>query len=268
MQWEKLTVDDFAQAMEQTKGVCLVPLGCLEKHGSHMPLGTDVMVAREVSIRAAEREAAMVFPYIPFGIVAEVKHKQGTTALSSQLQYRMLEELCDELARNGYNKIVFVNGHGGSTRFLQYFLASRLEKPHPYVTYLWEIGLNADQHNAFIGMNGPVLESGHADIFETSAILSFAPELIHMDRIQPEESRSLGRLDFLGERRVSTGIAWYGSYPHQFAGDPSAATAEKGDFLMKCYVDNLADSIRVIKEEDKSAALQREFYQASEAPSC
>ncbi len=104
-------MDDFAQAMEQTKGVCLVPLGCLEKHGNHMPLGTDVATAREVSIRAAEKEAAMVFPYIPFGIVAEVKHKQGTVAISSHLQYQMLEELCDELARNGYTKILFVNGH-------------------------------------------------------------------------------------------------------------------------------------------------------------
>ncbi len=130
------------------------------------------------------------------------------------------------------------------------------------------MGLTAEQNDAFIKQNGPVLESGHADVYETSRLLSFVPELMHMERVKPEESRSLGRLDFLNERGVSTGISWYVSYPHQFAGDPSAATAEKGDFLMKCHVDSLADIIRVIKEEDVTAALQQELYQASETPSC
>ncbi|MDE5547967.1 MAG: creatininase family protein, partial [Clostridia bacterium] len=85
MLWENLTVDEFAAAEKETKGVVLVPIGCLEKHGNHMPLGTDILIAREISIKSAEREPAMVFPYLPFGIVAEVKHKLGTISLTSNL---------------------------------------------------------------------------------------------------------------------------------------------------------------------------------------
>ena len=122
MQWENLNIDEFDDGLIQSKGVVLVPIGCLEKHGSHMPLGTDITIAREMAIRASAIESAMVFPYIPFGIVGEVKHKLGTISLSSNLIYHLLEELCDELVRNGFNKIIFVDGHGGNTNFLKYFL--------------------------------------------------------------------------------------------------------------------------------------------------
>ena len=108
MKWENLNVLEFEEAIKKTEGVVLVPIGCLEKHGSHMPIGTDIILAREISLKASELESVMVFPFIPFGIVGEVKHKIGTISLSSNLIYKMLEELCDELARNGFVKIIFV----------------------------------------------------------------------------------------------------------------------------------------------------------------
>ena len=46
MIWENLTIDEFDTAVKESKGVVLVPFGCLEKHGSHMPIGTDIFVAR------------------------------------------------------------------------------------------------------------------------------------------------------------------------------------------------------------------------------
>ena len=49
MIWENLTVDEFNEATHKSKGVVLVPIGCLEKHGSHMPIGTDIIIARYVS---------------------------------------------------------------------------------------------------------------------------------------------------------------------------------------------------------------------------
>ena len=134
MEWEKLSIDEFKKGLEESNGVVLVPIGCLEKHGSHMPIGTDIILAREISILASQKEPVMVFPFMPFGIVGEVKHKLGTISLSSQLVYQLLEELCDELARNGFNKIIFVDGHGGNTNFLKYFMQSRLEKKHNYIT--------------------------------------------------------------------------------------------------------------------------------------
>ena len=60
MIWENLNIDEFEIAVKESKGVVLVPIGCLEKHGSHMPIGTDIFIARHVSILASEKEKAMV----------------------------------------------------------------------------------------------------------------------------------------------------------------------------------------------------------------
>ena len=55
MIWENLNIDEFEIAVKESKGVVLVPIGCLEKHGSHMPIGTDIFIARHVSILASEK---------------------------------------------------------------------------------------------------------------------------------------------------------------------------------------------------------------------
>ncbi|MCJ7751440.1 MAG: creatininase family protein, partial [Armatimonadetes bacterium] len=59
VKWEELTATDFPKAVKQAKGVCLLPIGVIEKHGPHLPLGTDVMAVRAVTVGAAEREYAV-----------------------------------------------------------------------------------------------------------------------------------------------------------------------------------------------------------------
>ena len=49
---EKLTGSDFVTAVKQSESVCIIPIGVIEKHGAHLPLGTDVYTAREIAIRA------------------------------------------------------------------------------------------------------------------------------------------------------------------------------------------------------------------------
>ena len=56
MFWEELNVNKFVESLDVTGGVCVIPLGCMEKHGNHLPLGTDVYIAREVAARAAKQE--------------------------------------------------------------------------------------------------------------------------------------------------------------------------------------------------------------------
>jgi creatinine amidohydrolase len=62
MNWEHLTSPEFAAAVETSGGVCLVPLGVIEKHGDHLPLGQDVIYIHDVCSLAAEREPAVVSP--------------------------------------------------------------------------------------------------------------------------------------------------------------------------------------------------------------
>jgi len=60
--WEELTAADFVTAIHESQGVCLLPFGILEKHGPHMPLGTDLINARWVAQHAAAQEYAVIFP--------------------------------------------------------------------------------------------------------------------------------------------------------------------------------------------------------------
>ena len=60
MFWEELNVNDFAASVEKCKKVCIFPIGCLEKHGNHLPLGTDIYIARDVAARAAKLEEVML----------------------------------------------------------------------------------------------------------------------------------------------------------------------------------------------------------------
>src|SRR5713101_2634511 len=60
--WEELTAPDFVQAIKRAQGTCLLPFGILEKHGAHLPLGTDLVNVRYLSLTAADQEYVVVFP--------------------------------------------------------------------------------------------------------------------------------------------------------------------------------------------------------------
>ena len=78
--WEELTGPDFVQAIHQSQGVCVLPFGILEKHGPHLPLGTDLLDVRFAVTNAVKQEYAVVFPEYYFGQIFEAKHQPGTVA--------------------------------------------------------------------------------------------------------------------------------------------------------------------------------------------
>src|SRR5271170_2525218 len=80
--WEELTGPDFITAIRQAQGVCMLPFGIIEKHGPHLPLGTDLINVRYATEHAAAEEYAVVFPQYYFGQIFEAKHEPGTIAYS------------------------------------------------------------------------------------------------------------------------------------------------------------------------------------------
>src|SRR5579862_2471478 len=173
--WEELTAADFRRAIEKSQGTCLLPFGILEKHGAHLPLGTDLLKVRDVTLKAAEQEYAVVFPEYYFGQIFEAKHEPGTIAYSTHLQLDLLQETTDEMARNGCRKIIIVNGHGGNENLLPFFAQTQLEKPHDYVVYVLPI---VDPPAA-----GPPKKTTldlHGGETETSKMLITRPDLVHM----------------------------------------------------------------------------------------
>src|ERR1700752_5182842 len=136
--WEELTAADFREGIHRSGGVCLLPFGILEKHGPHLPLGTDLLDVGYAALHAAEQEYAVVFPEYYFGQIAEAKHEPGTIAYSRGMQMALLQETTDEMARNGCKTIIIVNGHGGNESLLPYFAQTQLDRPHDYVVYIFD----------------------------------------------------------------------------------------------------------------------------------
>jgi len=259
VKWEALTAADFRQAIEQSKGTCLLPFGILEKHGPQLPLGTDLLNVRYASLHAAEKEFAVVFPEYYFGQIFEAKHEPGTIAYSRELQLKLLQETTDEMARNGCKKIVIVNGHGGNESLLPFFAQSQLEKPHDYVVYV--------QWGRDEPKGGPQKKDAldmHAGQSETSTMMISHPELVHVDRAASESGADQKRLNPPSD--VYTGIWWYARFPNHYSGEGALATRELGEFEMNAWINAIAAAIRVARADDQSLRLQNEFYEKSKHP--
>src|SRR5919199_1146686 len=130
--WDELTASDWPQALQKSAQTCILPIGILEKHGPHVPIGSDLIHVREWAARATKKEYAVVFPDYFYGQISEARHQYGTFALPSRLVMELLDSTCSEIARNGFKKIVIINGHGGNPNLLQYFIQSQLERRRDY----------------------------------------------------------------------------------------------------------------------------------------
>jgi creatinine amidohydrolase len=258
--WEELTAADFRQAIQQSKGTCLLPFGILEKHGPHLPLGTDLLNVRFASLQAVQQEYAVVFPEYYFGQIFEAKHEPGTVAYSLDIQLRLLQETTDEMARNGCKKIVIVNGHGGNEHLLPLFAQSQMDKPHDYVVYV----LDGERSRP----GGPAKKSTgidyHAGENETANTMVSRPDLVHLDRASSESGADEKRVNL--PETVYTGIWWYARFPNHYSGDGSVARKELGEWNMKNWIDLTVEAIRAAKADDASLKIQNEFYEKSKHP--
>lgn len=260
VKWEELTAADFRQAIQQSKGTCLLPFGILEKHGPHLPLGTDLLNVRYASLHAAEQEFAVVFPEYYFGQIFEAKHEPGTVAYSMELQLKLLQETTDEMARNGCKKLIIVNGHGGNEHLLPYFAQAQMDNSKDYVVYV----LDGERSRP----GGPAKKSAgidyHAGENESSNTLYTHPELVHIDRAANESGADQKRQNL--PEFLYTGIWWYARFPNHYSGDGSVAAKELGEWNVQGWISTIVEAIRAVKADDASLKIQSEFYEKSKHP--
>ncbi len=260
--WEELTAADFVKALQAANNTCALPFGILEKHGPAGVLGTDLINVRFSTLKAARDEYVIVFPEYYTGQIFEAKHQPGTIAYSSHLQLEMLQETVAEMARNGCQKIVIVNGHGGNTALIQYFAQTQLESPKDYVVYTLS-PLGASQGTAAAGPSRPGVD-GHAGEGEVSNLMAARPELAHPERSAAESGADLNRLEL--PEGVFTGIAWYAKFPNHYQGNSAGATAARGQAATDATAARIANALRAIKRDETALRLQKEFFERAAKP--
>jgi creatinine amidohydrolase len=256
--WDELTATDWPAALDKSEKTCILPFGILEKHGPHSPLGTDLIHVREWTARATKQEYAVVFPDYFYGQINEARQQPGTFALPSRVIFDLLEATCDEIARNGFTKIVILNGHGGNPEFIQFFMQSFLNKRHNYVIYFYTPEEDAEFAKEYNKMHKSDQSTDqHAGERETSTLLYLRPDLMRMDRADKQSGANQKRLNLVG---LYTPIWWYAAYPNHYAGEGAKATTEFGKFITDHEISSFIKVLKEVKADKKTLELQNEFY--------
>lgn len=102
------------EARIQQDDRCVLPLGCTEQH-AYLSLATDTILASRVSVEAAAPMGVPVFPALPYGLTASFMAYPGTVTFTLETYGWILRELMSSIYKQGFRRILIVNGHGGNT---------------------------------------------------------------------------------------------------------------------------------------------------------
>lgn len=278
MLWENLREEEFKEARELSKGLCIVPVGCLEKHGQHLPVGTDVIHVTEIARRATEIEPAVVFPSMYFGEKTGAGEFDGTVIFSPELRLQLLKETCSEIYRNGFNKILLYDGHGGNSAMLDYFTRGLLYEKTPYNVYVYSIGsdfatpkrimnegykyLTTEDRKVLSLYIEKKIMPGHAGFIETGWVYGVRPETVRLDKMTSESGESTHRFDVFSEHKIKTPFTWMANYPNSVESELHDGMNERIARAMVEYsVKKLCEVISFLKEESISEEYLREWLE-------
>lgn len=274
MLWENLREEEFAEAIKKSGGVCVIPIGCLEKHGQHMPVGTDVIQATEIAKIAAEEEYAVVFPSMYFGEKTGAGEFAGTVMFSAKLRFDMLTEMCSEIARNGFKKILLYNCHGGNTAMIGNFIRSVLAEKKDYMVFASNLTTVCvpqvlEQHYDFLTEEDTAILQdfvdsnktfGHACFVETGFIYGVRPETIRLDKMDQESGLSTNRFAEFSRLGIQTPFGWMANYPNSYTGHYHAGMNERiAKALVRYSADQLKAQIHFLKTETISNEYHAEW---------
>jgi creatinine amidohydrolase len=191
----RLSWPEYRERVQQAKAPVFLPVGALEQHGPHLPLGTDALLASGMALGAASQVSGIVAPVLAYGYKSQPKcgggqHFVGTTSLDAATLIGQVRDTVREFARHGVERLVLVNGHYENQWFLieGVDLAMRGYRQSPLrVMRLEYWDLCTEQTLGKVFPNGfPGFALEHAAVIETSMMLHLHPELVRLERIPNE----------------------------------------------------------------------------------
>ncbi len=222
---------------DQSFEVAVLPWGATEAHNYHLPYGTDVIQCDYVAELAARKSwkngaKIIVLPTIPFGVNTGQFDIKLDINMMPSTQTAVLLDIAESLSRQGIRKLVVMNGHGGND-FKQIVREVGARYPNMFICYLnW---YQAVDWNDYFDEPGD-----HAGEMETSTLLHIAPHLVlslneaGQGRTFPFAVRALQDGTVWAERK------WSKATEDTGAGNPSKATADKGNHYLEAITDTMA----------------------------
>jgi creatinine amidohydrolase len=249
------------QWFQERSDIVLVPIGSCEQHGAHLPLGTDTITALEVSRRAAEKADVPYAPPLWLGYspqhLRDTEAGVGTITARASTLNEVLYDVSRSLIHHGWNKLVFVNGHGSNTKVLDPLLRRVKYETGAFVA------LYKPYAERYIGLLGDLLENPpdetpgwHASELETSQVLAHDARLVRMDRAAEDRAQVPGWLPESFIKKDGAPDVEFDGYQYfvfpmdhgEFSrtgviGNPMRATAEKGEAALERFADHLVKAI-------------------------
>jgi creatinine amidohydrolase len=225
--------------------VLLLPLGAVEPHGPHAPLGTDLLISLGMCRRAAARlredpeVQVLVLPPIPYGVTRSAGTFPGAVSLSEETLRALLVDLCTDLLRQGFRYLVVVNNHlePEHVRTIHRALDSVEARTGVVVGYL---DLTRRERAARLPEE---FRSGacHAGRYETSLVLAERPETVDQERM-----RALPPVPVSLVEALQKGVREFRAMglEQAYCGAPAEATREEGEAIFEILTDMLVEVIR------------------------
>jgi creatinine amidohydrolase len=244
---------DEAAPQADRRRLAVVPLGAMETHGPHLPLGTDAIIAeRFLDLALARDEIADIevfrLPTIWLGASAEHRHGRGTLSLEPEQFVDTLVAVGDGLAHAGFDRLLMVNAHGGNVAAIQ-IAALKLRERHRLLAAFvhWaDFGFPAE-----MDAPGDPRHDVHGGWLETSIMLDLAPELVDRSQLAPSPASppaaSLYPLGPVSWGWMTGDMASAGegqSEASTWIGRPDLASAEIGRRIAAHVSESLAAAIR------------------------
>jgi len=182
-----MTLEEIREGMKEMSTVIL-PIGCTEQHGYHLPISTDILTAVEIAARTSDLCGCFVAPPINYSYSGGLL--SGTINISPQLCGMLVKEICGSLVLMGFRNVIVLLGHGGSENTaavkeaIEDFLRDpRIEGVRVLLVPFWE--LSPSYMKAFEE------QDYHAGKYETSMMLYWRPEMVHLERARLDSQEDL-----------------------------------------------------------------------------
>lgn len=212
----------------------ILPVGALEAHGPHLPLGADQLQAEATAHSLAERTEGLVAPTITYGSCPSARNFPGTVSLSLSDLERYARGVIEEYARMGVRRLLVISGHAerGHMSALRE-AADGAMRSHPSMRAL--VLSDYDFVYELRGSLAPATD-GHGGLLETSRVLALAPKTVGSARPNVPHSRS----PFL------PGPPDPRDWPESVQGDTRTASAEIGAKLQAHVLERLEETVRTL----------------------
>jgi creatinine amidohydrolase len=227
---------NLAQARELKPNLAVLPWGATEAHNYHLPHGTDVIEATRTGEAAVERAnelgaRCVLLPCVPFGNNNSQLDQVATITMRTSTQQLVLRDVADSLVRQGIDRLVILNFHGGN-EFKPLIRDVMLDVPGIFIVQINAFAVVPRARELLTDKSGD-----HADEFETSLMLYLAPELVAPLETAGDGSTTPSKIAAL---TVTPGVwaprDWAALTKDTGTGNPKAATAEKGRQISEMIV--------------------------------